>query len=190
MPVSFTSRASDTSRASLFNTLVATSDLYNALVERIASGTRFAARSRGSRAVTERDFAAGITTEITNLFAPSPADVLPEHYDFILDSLEHISSAARAHAKLGGGHIDHGPSRRCVRVLLFGEVSGPILTHSAVCTTPELPSLQSRTPKCTDRHRAGGGRPLTVCPPLAARDRAHQASALYLHTLPPIAPLA
>ena len=58
----------------------ATSDLYNALVERIASGTRFAARSRGSRAVTERDFAAGITTEITNPFAPSPADVLPEHY--------------------------------------------------------------------------------------------------------------
>ena len=78
------------------------------------SDARFAARSRGTRAVTERDFAteAAQAAGMTNPFAPSPADVLPEHYDSILDSLEHIRSAARAQAKLGGGHIAHGPSRR------------------------------------------------------------------------------
>ena len=78
----------------------ATIDLDNALVERIVSvDARFAARSRGSRAVTERDFAiaAAQAAGMTNPFAPSPADVLPEHYDSILDSLEHIRSAARAH---------------------------------------------------------------------------------------------
>ena len=54
---------------------------------------------------------------------------------------------------MGGGHIDHGPSRRCVRVLVFGEVSGAValasrLAVADVATRDLTPTERTDIPHC------------------------------------------
>ena len=81
---------------------------------------RFAARTRGATEVTARDFAAAAASAagIANP-AADPADVLPDHYDEVVEALERIRVQVPF---LSGG----GPGPRTPRVLVVGETHGTV----------------------------------------------------------------